>query len=171
MATGCRRLLSALLVALCLLSFSGGGALACGLFVRITFAEDYPDWFLIEFLEGEGFALVDLELDLTPSVGTAHIDTPYTDTGGAGGDRAVLVEAFGLTGGSQRMVLKFGNFRAGRSFSLLVDLDGFADQLDPGELHGTEATVRFIRPDGGILKLAGRFDSTGVVELGERACA
>lgn len=155
----------------CVTAMLGSQAQACGLLLRVTYAEDYPDWFFIEFLEGDGYALTGLGIDLGPAVGRPFIDTAYPNSRHSGRDGVVLAETRGLDTGSSAMALKFEQFSAGKSYRLLVDLDGRADQLEHGELFGGNVAARFSRDDGSELKLEARFDGDGVAELGNRACA
>lgn len=147
------------------------GADACGLLLRITYAEDYPDWFHVEFLEGAGFELTGLQLDLTGAAGEPFIDIAYPNSRHSGKDGIVVTDAAGFDTGSRAMAFKFAHFAVGKTYRLLVDLDGRADQLDNGELHGAGVVARFLNVDGTLQKLEGQFDSDGVAELGSHACA
>lgn len=171
MPTFLLRIAQSIIVCLFLQPAASAGAEACGVLVRITFTEDLPDSFLIEFLEGEGFDLSGLDLDLTPSAGRAHIDTPYSKAHRTGANGIVLAETLGFTPGSRRMAFKFNNFPVGKTYSLVVDLDGYADQLYSGELYGARAVVHFVGHQGVSLTVQGEFGTDGVAELGNRACA
>lgn len=146
-------------------------AQACGVLVRITYGEDYPDWFLVEFINGADFELVGLDIDLNGSVGSALIDTPYSQRSEQNANNVVLADTLGFERGSRRMGFKFQNFLASKSYSLSVDLDGVADQLENAELFGATAVAHLKRPDGEPLTLQGKFDKDAVVELGNRTCA
>lgn len=144
---------------------------ACGVLVRITYGEDFPDWFLVEFLNGADFELVGLDIDLQGSAGNARIDTPYSRSAETNENGVMLADTQGFSMGSRRMAFKFQNFSVSKSYSLSVDLDGFGDQLDNAELFGASAVAHLKRPDGELLSLEGNFDKDAVVELGNRACA
>ncbi len=164
------RLLRTIVAAFLLAPLLCTGAQACGLLVRVTYAEDFPDWFYVEFLEGDGYHLSGLTLDLGPAVGRPFIDTAYPNSRHSGHDGIVVTESSGFDTGSRVMAFKFAHFVSGKTYRLMVDLDGRLDQLENGELYGAAVVARFFRPDGTSEKLEGRFDSDGVAELGSRAC-
>lgn len=171
MPCGRQELFCVLVTGVLLLPMLGTRAEACGLLLRITYAEDYPDWFHIEFLEGDGYTLQALQLNLGTAVGRPLIDTAYPQSRHSEWDGVVITGNTGFVTGSRDMGLGFAQFTSGKKFTLLVDLDGRFDQLRHGELFGAEAKAKFVRSDGTSLQLNGRFDADGVAELGNRACA
>lgn len=153
--------------AVCLCS----AAEACGLLIRITYTEDTPDWFHVEFLEGDGYELTRIELDLRPALGKPFIDTAYPNSRHSGKEGITLTESSGLAEGSSAMEFAFAHFTHGKKYTLLIDLDGRHDMLHRNELHGAKARVTFVDNKGSAIKLEGTFDSDAVAELGNRACA
>lgn len=152
-----------------------GPANACGSVVKIVYEEDAPDFFRIEFLDGDGYELTALALDLSTSVGRAYIDTPYPSSPPATASALRLTAADGFAHGSQRMAFRFENFRPKLAYSLLVDLDNSAgwdsDHLLDGEIKGATVSVRLTGADNTSFTVDGAFDEKGVAELGSRACA
>ena len=164
------RLLGAACVMSLLMLIVAGPAEACGLLVRITYEEDFPDRFHVEFVEGADYELTGLELDLRPAVGSPFIDMAYPESRYSRRDGITLTETEGLRGGSRKMGFKFSGFSTGKQLTLLVDLDGRRDRLQRGELFDTRAAARFLHPDGTVVHLNGAFNSRDVAELGNRAC-
>ena len=153
-------------------------AAACGAVIRVTYYESSPDFFRIEFLQGKGFALDRLSIDMRPSRGSVVIDTPYGNSGPANGPGISVVAATGWVSGSQNFSVRFRNFQALETFSLQVDLDDRAvggdhdqDHLNGSEIQGALAQAELIGPNGEKLTVAGDFDDKGKARLGNRACA
>lgn len=162
-------------LAVCLTS---GAASACGVVVRVTYYEASPDFFRIEFLQGEGFVLDRLSVDLRPSRGAVFVDTPYNNSAVAGSRAISVFEATGWAHGSQRFSVRFRNFRTKEKYGLEVDLDDQAtggdrdrDHLNGSEIQGALAEAELVGPNGTKVTVSGDFDGKGLARLGNRACA
>ena len=160
-----------------LLTFWFPSAQACGPQVLVTYVEDSPDAFRIEFVNGPQFELQQLRLDLSSSQGRAHIDTPYGAAPSREPDSVELVRVDDIAERGQFATLTFRRFFAGRTFRYLIDLDdespagdGDFDHLTAGELAGAQASAQLRHADGRIEKISGRFSRENVARLAPRAC-
>ena len=156
----------------------GAAVQACDSKVRITFFEDSPDFFLVEFKDKARFQIASLSIDLTTSVGRAFVDTAYGREPPRGPNDVILDKGLGFVDGSRKWTLTFKRFLPGQKFRLLVDLDdaamfgaGDPDHLTDGELLGASAQARLIGADGKAETITGRFNRAGVATLGQEACA
>lgn len=154
------------------------GATACEGKVRISFFEDSPDHFLVEFKDRARVQITSLHIDLRSSVGRAFIDTAYGSETPSDANGVVLAGSIGFVDGSREWTLTFKRFLPGQKFTLLVDLDdaavfdaGDPDHLTDGELEGARAEARLVAPDGKVQTISGLFDKQGVATLGRDACA
>lgn len=162
-------------IAMCL---SASAALGCGVVVRVTYYEASPDFFRIEFLQGEGFVLDKLSVDLRPSRGAVFIDTPYDNSAPAGSRGISVTATTGWTSGSQRFSVRFRNFGAKNKYGLEVDLDDQAtggdrdrDHLNGSEIQGAMAEAELVGPNGTKVTVSGDFNGKGLARLGNQACA
>ncbi len=150
-------------------------AKACGIVVQVTFEEDTPDNFLIEYVDGDVHQLTALRLDLSRSIGRAYIDTPYPRARPADKGEVNMIAASGFAEGSRLMTFGFENFGPKKTYTLLVDLDDSGgwdgDHLTDGEIQGTAVSARLTGPDNSTFTINGTFDAKGVAVLGNRACA
>ena len=154
-----------------------GPAYSCGPQLRVTYVEDSPDFFRVEFVAGKGLELKTLTLDLAPSAGRAYVDTAYDSRSTATQNGVALDPTTRVGDGDRRFVLKFRNFRVGGSFNYFVDLDDQSspndhdmDHLTGGEMSGATAVARLVRRDGEPEEVAGRFDASGAALLTPKAC-
>ena len=152
-------------------------ASSCGPQVRVTYVEDSPDFFRVEFINGKGFELKSVTLDLTSSAGRAYVDTAYGSRPAEKQNGVELDPATRVADGDQRLVLQFKNFRVGGRFNYLVDLDDQSspndhdmDHLTGGEMNGATAVARLVRSDGEPEEVAGSFDAAGTALLAPKAC-
>ena len=152
-------------------------ASACGPQVRITYAESSPDYFRVEFINGPNFELREVRLDLSGSVGRAHIDTAYGAAPSANADGVQLVKVEDVVERGRTATLTFKNFFAGRDFRYLVDLDdespaggGDFDHLTASEISGATAVARLVHSDGRIDVISGQFNKDSVAVLAPKAC-
>lgn len=152
-------------------------ASSCGPQVRVIFVEASPDFFRVEFVDGTGFELTSLTLDLTSSAGRAYVDTAYDSRSAEKQNGIELDPATHVADGDQRLILKFRDFRVGGRFNYLVDLDDQSspsdrdmDHLTGGEINGATAIARLVRQDGEPEVVAGRFDAKGTALLAPKAC-
>lgn len=165
------------LLALAMLLLATGTATACGPQVRLTFVEESPDFFRIEFLHGPKLELKTLRIDLTGSIGKAHVDTAYGGAPSPPGSNIELERADDLVEGGQRATLTFARFFQGQTFNYLVDLDDMSavdgadfDHLTGDEMAGGTASARLIGAGGRSETIAGVFDKDGIALLGPKAC-
>ncbi len=159
------------------LSATFAGAHACDSKIRITYSEDSPDAFLVEFKDKERSQIASLRIDLRASVGRAFIDTAYVQDQPSGSKGVILGQGVGFVDGSRDWTLTFKRFLPGQTFRLLVDLDdaavfgsGDPDHLTDGELQDAKAQARLIGPAGKSQMISGVFDRNGVATLGQDAC-
>lgn len=171
------RTTACMLFALTSLGATSAVAHACESKIRITFSEDSPDAFLVEFKDKVKSQITSLRIDLRASVGRAFVDTAYVQEQPSGPNGVVLDQGLGFVDGSRDWTLTFKRFLPGQTFELLVDLDdaavfgsGDPDHLTDGELQGAKAQARLIGPDGKSQMISGVFDRNGVATLGQDAC-
>ena len=158
-------------------------ASACGPKVRITFAEDSPDWFRIEFLEGPKLSLERLAIRLATSRAGAFFegDGPEMSRHAARNNaksNGIRFKALRYeTGIDHDAILDFEGFVAGGQYVFHSDLDDLnragnrdGDHIYDGELAGATATATLRAANGKQLEINGTFDDKGKVLLGERAC-
>jgi hypothetical protein len=167
-----------LLAGLLLMAVAAGRApaYACGPQVRVTFTEETPDYFVIEFLYGPGRLLEALTLELAETASRAHVDTAYgaSDQQKASGVDLAGVDGFGT--GSDRGTLRFRSFPPGARFAYLVDLDaakpafGDPNHLAKAEMRGGRASAVIVTAEGRKETITGIFDEEGVALLGPKAC-
>ncbi|MGI9410230.1 MAG: hypothetical protein ACR2OV_09160 [Hyphomicrobiaceae bacterium] len=152
-------------------------ASSCGPQVRVIYVEASPDFFRVEFVEGTGFELTTLILDLATSAGRAYVDTAYDSRSAEKQNGVELDPATRVADGDQRLILRFRNFRVGLRFNYFADLDDQyspsdrdMDHLTGGEMSGATAVAKLVREDGGPEVVAGRFNAKGTALLAPKAC-
>ena len=150
---------------------------ACGKQLRVTFTEDTPDNFKIEFLDGAGLQLTSVHFDLRPSAGGAYVDTVFGNAAPSASQSVVLRSIEGFADGGQTGTVKFKTFPPKQSFTLEIDLDDSSpvhdydpSHLTNGELLGAKVEAVLVEANGKTHKLTGKFNARGIAELGNRAC-
>ncbi len=175
--------LSAALLAAALLL--PAAAQACGPNVEISFTETAPkDIFDIRNKSDDGWQLVSLAFDLSPSHGGLIFDT---DVGGLGenvaqpfelaGGNAQLTTMPTVSDGDAAMLMLFSGFAPGQSFVFTIDLDDRLTESDMGqtmisgaEIEGTKARGLMRHPDGRELTAEGTFDRDSEARLSAGPC-
>ena len=168
-----------------LTSLAPAAAHACGPNVEISFTETAPkDIFDIRNKSDEGWSLVSLAFDLSPSSGGLIFDT---DVGGPGEN---VAQPFELAGGNARlttmpavsdgdaaMLMLFADFAPGQSFVFTIDLDDRLTHSDMGqtmisgaEIEGTKARGQMRHTDGRELTAEGTFDRDSEARLSAGPC-
>ncbi|MEM7424997.1 MAG: hypothetical protein AAF441_02810 [Pseudomonadota bacterium] len=173
-----RRSLVIALVGLVVLLAGKSMVQACGTVVKVTYIEDSPDVFVIEYPDGQDDLLLSVKIDLATSAAGAYVDTLYGPAKSNLGEAVEVGEIRGFAEGDQSGTILFKKFAAGHRLNMLVDLDdrGLSGEPDPDHLTGKEmegglVTARFRAPDGEAEEMSGAFDAEGVARLGSRACA
>ena len=171
--------------ALAIATLAPGAAHACGPNVEISFTETAPkDIFDIRNKSDDGWNLVSLAFDLSPSRGGLIFDT---DVGGPGenvaqpfelaGGNAQLTTMPAVSDGDAAMLMFFAGFAPGQSFVFTIDLDDRLAQSDMGqtmisgaEIEGAKARGLMRHTDGRELTAEGTFDRDSEARLSAGPC-
>ena len=179
-----RRFAFAALVAVFVLS-AGTPAYPCGAKVGIQFFDSDGDIFAITNKSEAPFALVSLIIRLTGSRGRLFFDTAEGGLGASMPEPFAPVEsdvgflgATAVNDGDEQVALRFYDFRPGREFMFVVDVDDRLENSDFGqavisgdEIQGAGAEAVLILKGGRTSKVKGVFGTDGRALLKGDVCA
>jgi len=179
-----RRWIIGLLTAGSLLA-AGTNALACGPEIDVRFIDADGDVFVIDNKSQEPWHLASLEIRLAGSLGRLVFDT---EDGGLGesmyqpfepvdGEVALLVRPV-VADGAEHVTLRFRDFRPGRTFMFVIDVDDRLENSDYGravvsgaEIEGAVAVATLTMANGARTRALGRFGDDGRARLRGGPCA
>ncbi len=145
---------------------------ACKSWLRVSYVEQTPDYFLIEHGTEKGYQLRTLQIDLRTTAAQVEVDSSFGAPRNNKTDRVIVEAVSGFKSGSQIGVLRFKRFLPGEKYILPIDLDdGIAfgyrdyDHLDEGEMKGGEVIAELVGPDNEKLTVTGIFNEEGVADL------
>lgn len=183
-----RRWVLEILAAVFVLS-AGTPAWACGAKVEIQFFDSAGDIFQITNKSEAPFALVSLIIRLTGSRGRLFFDTaeggpgasmpePFAPVAGTGESDVGFLGATAVNDGDEQVMLRFSDFRPGREFIFVVDVDDRLENSDFGqavisgdEIDGAGAEAVLIQKGGRRSKVKGVFGTDGRALLKGGVCA
>ena len=183
-----QRFAFAALVAVLILS-AGTPAWACGAKVEVQFFESAGDIFQITNKSEAPFVLVSLIIRLTGSRGRLFFDTaeggpgvsmpePFAPVAGTGESDVGFLGATAVNDGDEQVLLRFSDFRPGREFIFVVDVDDRLENSDFGqavisgdEIDGAGAEAVLILKGGRRSKVKGVFGTDGRALLKGGVCA
>jgi len=158
-------------------------ASACGPRVEVRFLEDAGgDWFQIENASQEAWSIRSLTIVLSASRGRLVFDTAAGGEGASmhtpfeviGGEGVGYLGATLVDDGSDVVTLTFSDFRPGRSFDFIVDVDDRLGDSDFGqayvsgrEIEGAQANADMITAGGRRARVQGEFRVDGDATLGD----
>ncbi|MBC8337178.1 MAG: hypothetical protein ISR51_00055 [Rhodospirillales bacterium] len=165
--------------------FGGNAAWACGGRVEVAFFETDGDIFEITNKSEEAWAVEQVTIRLTGSLGGLIFDT---EDGGAGASMAQafepvagevgLVAATPVGDGAEVMQLRFSEFWPGRRFEFIIDVDDRLESSDYGqavvsgaEIAGAGAVAVLRMKNGRTWTARGRFGPDGRALLKGGVCA
>ncbi len=183
-----RRFAITALVAVLVL-FGGSAAWACGARVEIQFFDSDGDIFQITNNSETPFAVVSLIIRLTGSRGRLFFDTaeggpgasmpePFAPVMGAAESDVGFLGATAVNDGDEQVTLRFSDFRPGREFMFVVDVDDRLENSDFGqavisgdEIQGAGAEAVLTMKGGRVSKVKGVFGTDGRALLKGGVCA
>jgi len=165
--------------------FWANAAAACGIDIKIRFFESSGDIFAIKNASQELWYLVSLSIRLTGSRGRLVFDTEDGGPGvsmhepfGAVDDTVGFISATPVDDGGEEVRLLFSDFRPGRSFMFVIDVDDRLENSDDGqavvsgdEIEGANAQAVLTTKSGSQAKAKGRFGADGRARLRGGVCA
>ncbi len=177
------------ILAAVLILFGGNAAWACGARVEIQFFDSDGDIFQITNKSEAPFALVSLIIRLTGSHGRLFFDTaeggpgasmpePFAPVVGTVESDVGFLGATAVNDGDEQVTLRFSDFRPGREFMFVVDVDDRLENSDFGqavisgdEIQGAGAEAVLILKGGRTSKVRGVFGTDGRALLKGGVCA